>query len=57
MDPRIAITSFIFTFAWGYLVYTGDIATIRPLFGMSNQLLASAGLSIGTLNPELRTKW
>jgi carbon starvation protein len=46
--PGIIVTSFIFTFAWGYLVYTGDITTIWPLFGMSNQLLASAGLIIGT---------
>ena len=46
--PGILLTSFIFTFAWGYLVYTGDITTIWPLFGMSNQLLASCGLIIGT---------
>lgn len=46
--PGIIITSFIFTLSWGYLVYTGDIATIWPLFGMSNQLLASSGLIIGT---------
>jgi len=46
--PGILVTSFIFTFAWGYLVYTGDITTIWPLFGMSNQLLASSGLIIGT---------
>jgi carbon starvation protein len=46
--PGIAITSFIFTGAWGYLVYTGDIATIWPLFGMSNQLLAASALIIGT---------
>jgi len=46
--PGIAITSFIFTSAWGYLVYTGDITTIWPLFGMSNQLLATSGLIIGT---------
>ncbi len=46
--PGIAVTSFIFTFAWGYLVYTGDITTIWPLFGMSNQLLASCALIIGT---------
>ncbi len=46
--PGIIITSFFFTFAWGYLVYTGDIATIWPLFGMSNQLLASSGLIIAT---------
>lgn len=46
--PGIVITSFIFTAAWGYLVYTGDITTIWPLFGMSNQLLASSALIIGT---------
>ncbi len=46
--PGIVITSFIFTGSWGYLVYTGDIATIWPLFGMSNQLLASSALIIGT---------
>jgi carbon starvation protein len=47
--PGIIITSFLFTGAWGYLVYTGDITTIWPLFGMSNQLLASCALIIGTI--------
>lgn len=46
--PGIISTSFLFTFAWGYLVYTGDISTIWPLFGMSNQLLATCGLIVGT---------
>lgn len=46
--PGIVSTSFLFTFAWGYLVYTGDIATIWPLFGMSNQLLATCALIVGT---------
>ena len=46
--PGIIITSFLFTFCWGYLVYTGDISTIWPLFGMSNQLLASSALIICT---------
>nr|WP_279343481.1 carbon starvation protein A [Fundidesulfovibrio terrae] len=46
--PGIIITSAIFTLSWGYLVYTGDISTIWPLFGMSNQLLAAVGLIIGT---------
>lgn len=46
--PGIIITSILFTGAWGYLVYTGDIGTIWPLFGMSNQLLASSALIIGT---------
>ncbi|MCL4500319.1 MAG: carbon starvation protein A, partial [Deltaproteobacteria bacterium] len=46
--PGIVITSFLFVLSWGYLVYTGDITTIWPLFGMSNQLLASSGLIICT---------
>ena len=46
--PGIVGTSLLFTFAWGYLVYTGDITTIWPLFGMSNQLLATCALIIGT---------
>ncbi len=47
--PGIIVTSLIFTGSWGYLVYTGDITTIWPLFGMSNQLLASSALIIGTV--------
>ncbi|MDR2353722.1 MAG: carbon starvation protein A [Deltaproteobacteria bacterium] len=46
--PGIIITSAIFTSLWGYLVVTGDIFTIWPLFGMSNQLLASCALIIST---------
>ncbi|GFO58200.1 carbon starvation protein A [Geomonas silvestris] len=46
--PGIIVTSLIFTSAWGYLVYTGDITTIWPLFGMSNQLLATCALIVGT---------
>ena len=47
--PGILLTSFFFTFAWGYLIYGGDISTIWPLFGMSNQLLAASALIIGTV--------
>ena len=46
--PGILLTSLLFTLGWGYLVYTGDIATIWPVFGMSNQLLAACGLIVGT---------
>ncbi len=46
--PGIVSTSFLFTFAWGYFVYTGNISTIWPLFGMSNQLLATCALIVGT---------
>ena len=46
--PGVILTSALFTGAWGYLVYTGDISTIWPLFGISNQLLAACGLIVGT---------
>lgn len=46
--PSVIVTSFIFTGTWGYLVYSGDISNIWPLFGISNQLLASVTLLIGT---------
>jgi carbon starvation protein len=46
--PGIILTSGVFTAAWGYLVYTGDISTIWPLFGISNQLLAACGLIVCT---------
>jgi len=46
--PGVIVTSALFTSAWGYLVYTGDISTIWPLFGMSNQLLATCALIVGT---------
>ena len=46
--PGVIVCSALFTGAWGYLVYTGDISTIWPLFGMANQLLASCALIVGT---------
>lgn len=46
--PGIIISSVIFTFAWGYLVYTGNVSSIWPLFGISNQLLAACGLIVCT---------
>lgn len=46
--PGVILTSFIFTFMWGYLVYTGNISSIWPLFGMSNQLLAACALIVCT---------
>jgi carbon starvation protein len=46
--PGVVLTSALFTASWGYLVYTGDISTIWPLFGMSNQLLATCALIVGT---------
>jgi carbon starvation protein len=34
--PGIILTNALFTGARGYLVYTGDISSIWPLFGMAN---------------------
>jgi carbon starvation protein len=33
---------------WGYLLMSGDIGSVWALFGVSNQLMASIGLIIGT---------
>ncbi len=46
--PGVLIASFLFTFSWGYLVYTGNVSSIWPLFGISNQLLAACGLIVCT---------
>ncbi|SEJ51972.1 carbon starvation protein [Propionispira arboris] len=46
--PGIIFTSALISVAWGYLVFGGSIASIWPLFGLSNQLLASMTLAIGT---------
>ncbi|MEL4028810.1 carbon starvation protein A [Caldifermentibacillus hisashii] len=39
--------SAIACFAWGYLLFSGDISSVWALFGVSNQLMASIGLIIG----------
>ncbi len=46
--PGMLISSVVFTFCWGYLVYTGNVSSIWPLFGISNQLLAACGLIVCT---------
>ena len=46
--PGVIIASTLFTFTWGYLVYTGNISSIWPLFGISNQLLAACALIVCT---------
>ena len=46
--PGNLITTFFVVLGWGYLIYTGTISTIWPLFGTGNQLLATIALSIAT---------
>lgn len=47
--PGVLLSGGIISALWGYLVYNGDISTIWPMFGVSNQLLATLALSIGTI--------
>ena len=47
--PGILVSTSLVVGSWGYLIYTGSIATIWPLFGAGNQLLATIALAIGTV--------
>jgi carbon starvation protein len=40
--------SAVVVIAWGYLIFTGSISSIWPMFGVANQLLAAIALGIGT---------
>jgi len=46
--PGNLMTSFFVVLGWGYLIYTGSISTIWPLFGTGNQLLATIALAVTT---------
>ncbi len=46
--PGIIATSVLVVSAWGYLIYSGSISTIWPMFGVSNQLLAAIAFGVGT---------
>ncbi len=45
---NIVLFSFLISFTWGYLLYTGNVSTIWPLFGTANQMLAAIAFAIGT---------
>jgi carbon starvation protein len=46
--PGMLIASVLVVISWGYLIYTGSISTIWPLFGVGNQLLATIALAVTT---------
>jgi carbon starvation protein len=46
--PGNLIASFVVVFCWAYFIYTGSVATIWPMFGTANQLLATLALAVGT---------
>ncbi|WP_123054544.1 carbon starvation protein A [Clostridium sp. JN-1] len=45
---NIIFFSGLMSFTWGYLLYTGNISTIWPLFGTANQTLSAIAFAIGT---------
>jgi carbon starvation protein len=46
--PGTLLTSAVVVAAWAWLIQSGSIATIWPMFGVANQLLAALALSVGT---------
>jgi carbon starvation protein len=46
--PSALLATFLVTAGWGLLVATGTVATIWPMFGIANQLLAVVGLALVT---------
>jgi carbon starvation protein len=46
--PGIIMTSVIVVVSWSYLIYSGNVSTIWPMFGVSNQLLAAIAFGVGT---------
>ena len=46
--PGNILASGMVVFAWAYFIYSGTVATIWPMFGSANQLLATIALVVGT---------
>ncbi|HWG45120.1 MAG TPA: carbon starvation CstA family protein, partial [Gemmataceae bacterium] len=46
--PSALLATFLVTAGWGVLVATGSVATIWPMFGIANQLLAVIALTLVT---------
>jgi carbon starvation protein len=46
--PGSLIATTVVVAGWAYLIYTGSISTIWPLFGTGNQLLATIALSVAS---------
>jgi carbon starvation protein len=41
-------STIVIVLGWSYFIWTGNISTIWPMFGIANQLLASVALAVGT---------
>jgi carbon starvation protein len=46
---NVVLFSALISFSWGYLLYTGNVSSIWPLFGTANQMLAIIAFAIGTI--------
>ena len=46
--PASLLATVIIVLAWSYFIWTGDISTIWPMFGVANQLLAVVALAVAT---------
>jgi len=46
--PGSMVSTAALVLAWAYFIWTGNISTIWPMFGIANQLLASVALAVGT---------
>lgn len=46
--PGSIAASVVVVFAWSWLIWSGSVSSIWPMFGVSNQLLAAIALGVGT---------
>jgi carbon starvation protein len=46
--PGTIAASALVVVSWGYLISSGSVSTIWPMFGVANQLLAALALSVAT---------
>jgi carbon starvation protein len=46
--PSTLISTVLVVTAWSYFLWTGNISTIWPMFGVANQLLAVVALAVAT---------
>jgi len=46
--PASLFATVIIVLAWAYFIWTGNISTIWPMFGVANQLLGVVAFAVGT---------
>ena len=46
--PASLFATVVIVFSWAYFIWTGNIATVWPMFGVANQLLGVVAFAVGT---------